>query len=320
MLKTCKKFTPEWGQALTIDKLISIVIPNYNGKRFLECVLSSIKNQTYKNFEIILVDNNSQDNSIEFVQSNFPEVKIIKLTKNYGYAGGANAGIKKSKGKIIIVLNNDVELDNHFLEIIHKYFINHPDISYIAPLSLNYFQRDIIDTAGDIFTKEGKPFKRFMGENIHQISLKEEPIKFISGVAFCVRKEALKKVGLFNEVFFAYLEDVDLSFRLYRAGYKAVFLPDARLYHFEAATTRDVFNIKKYSRRGLDTPLKTYLIARNKLWVIKKNLSKGEIIKNLLWIIWGLIKSAGYHFRKSEQFPYFFLGTMAGIIRNPKSE
>ena len=300
-----------------MQDLISIIIPNHNGKKFLKILLPSIKEQTYSNFEVILVDNNSRDDSVRFIQKEFSTARVIKLKKNYGYAGAANMGIKMSIGEVIIVLNNDVELDKHFLEIIHKYFKEHPKISYLAPLSLNYFSRDIIDTAGDIFTKEGRPFKRWMGKNINQVSLKEEPIKFISGVAFCVKKEALNNVGLFDENFFAYLEDVDLSFRLHRAGYKAVFLPDARLYHLEAGTTRDVLNLKRYTRKGLDTPLKTYLIARNKIWVMKKNLSKSEIIKKSLWIIWGLIKSSGYHFRKSEQFSYFFLGTMAGIIKSP---
>jgi len=298
--------------------MISLIIPNYNGKKILKISIPSIQKQTYHNFETIIVDNNSCDGSVEFVQKNFPEIKILRLQKNYGYAGAANIGIKKSKGEIVIILNNDVELEKDFLEKIYKCFKAHQDVSYIAPLSLNYFQRDIIDTAGDIFTREAKPFKRFMGKSIQEIHLKEEYIEFISGVAFCVRKEALNKAGAFDEDFFAYLEDVDLSFRLKKAGYKALFLPDARLYHLEAATTRDVLNIKKYSRRGLNTPQKTYLIARNKIWIIKKNMRKLDIMKNLLWICWGLLKSAGYHLRKSEQFPYFFLGTMAGIMRGKR--
>jgi len=106
-----------------MQNLISIIIPNHNGKRFLEILLPSIHSQTYKNFEVILVDNNSQDDSIEFIQKRLPSARVIKLRKNYGYAGAANVGIKASNGNIIIVLNNDVELDEYFLEIIHKYFI-----------------------------------------------------------------------------------------------------------------------------------------------------------------------------------------------------
>jgi Predicted glycosyltransferases len=147
--------------------MVTIVIPNYNGIDHLDECLNSLRNQTLKLFQILVVDNGSTDSSVAFIENNYPEVKLIKLNTNVGFSKAVNKGIKYAieefKSQYIILLNNDIKCSNSFVEEMIKGFVSE-EVGSVASKMLNYFQNSIIDNAGDFIKKMGSPFARGHGE------------------------------------------------------------------------------------------------------------------------------------------------------------
>lgn len=252
--------------------MISVVIPNWNGKKFLMTCLDSLANQSYRDFEIILVDNGSEDGSVQFCQSNYPEVKIIQFAKNLGFSVAVNAGIKESKGEFIALLNNDTEVDKKWLEELGNAAKNNPDVGFFASKMLRFDDRKIIDSCGDQASWKGK-FTNY--GRLKKDGEKYSQEKYVFGAcagAAMYRAELFDKIGLFDEDFFAYLEDIDISFRAQFAGYRCFLAPEAIVYHIGSATAgrRSAFNFK--------------MVIKNRWHVIYKNF---PTIK--LWQYWPLI-------------------------------
>lgn len=222
--------------------MIAIVIPNYNGAHHLKECFESLSKQTLKNFRVLLVDNNSTDESVKFTRTNFPEVEIIKLEANTGFAKAVNAGIQYAqqdvKIKHILLLNNDVECDRHFVEELSLGFIS-DDIGSVACKMINFFNREIIDNAGDFIKRKGSPYARGHAEKDAGQYDKPELIWGACGGAAIYKREVFETIGFFDEDFFAYYEDVDLNFRMQLAGYKCYYNPKAICYHKRGATSKD---------------------------------------------------------------------------------
>jgi GT2 family glycosyltransferase len=222
--------------------LITIIIPNYNGEKHLQTCLPSILNQTYNEFKLILVDNNSDDGSIGYTSKTLPEAIIIRLNYNSGFAKAINEGIRYSlknfNSEYFLLLNNDIELDLKFLEFAVNDFKNMPEVSFIAVKMLNYFNRNIIDDCGDSIKFDGgSPQARGHGEiDIGQYENREFVFGVCAGAGF-YRKEIFENAGLFDEKFIAYYEDFDLSFRAELMGYKALYEPKAICYHKRGGTS-----------------------------------------------------------------------------------
>jgi GT2 family glycosyltransferase len=222
--------------------MIDIIIPNYNGLENLKCVLQSLKAQSVKDCGIIIVDNGSTDDSVKFVESEYINVIVIKNKTNLGFSKAVNIGIKYSLEKnnpdYILLLNNDIELEKDFIEKGLNTFTNVKEADFIACKMLNFYKRDIIDDTGDFIRKSGGiPMARGHGEKDEgQYNKPEFIFGACAGAAF-YKSELFKKTGLFDEDFFAYLEDVDLSFRFRLAGYKCYYNPEIICYHKRRETT-----------------------------------------------------------------------------------
>ena len=251
--------------------MVSIIIPNYNGRENLQLVFESISKQNYREFNVILVDNGSTDDSISFTEKNYPEFEIIKLNENTGFSVAVNHGIRhainKFKSKYILLLNNDIEIDNNFLEEGIKTFSGVPEADFVAVKMLNYFRRNMIDNTGDfIKSGGGSPMMRGAGEtDSGQYDKPEFVFGACAGAAF-YKAELFKSEGLFDEDFFAYLEDVDLSFRFQLAGYKCYYNPKIICYHKRGETTKNFSGWETYyteknlvSLRLKNYPLSVYL-------------------------------------------------------------
>ncbi len=222
--------------------MINIIIPNYNGLEHLKTCFESIKLQSYREYKIILVDNNSTDESIKFTKETFPDSTIINLDKNYGFAKAVNEGIHLSlavsKCRYILLLNNDIELTPGFIETAVKTFEKVPDASVIAVKMLNFFRRDEIDDCGDFIKgKGGSPMARGHGEKDTGQYDKEEYIFGACAGASFYKKEIFENAGLFDEDFFAYYEDIDFSFRAQLMGCKCFYQPKAVCYHKRGGTS-----------------------------------------------------------------------------------
>lgn len=237
---------------------ISVIIPNYNGRQFLETCLSSLAKQTFTDYEVILVDDASTDKSLPFVQASYPGVKVISLEKNAGFASAVNEGIRKARGEYIALLNNDTEVDKNWVAELNRTLDTYRGAGFCASLMINYNSRSRVDCAGIGFSSWGRAYKRGEGECVEQY---RQPA-FIFGAsagAAMYRKTLFEKTGLFDEDFWAFFEDVDLSFRAQLAGFQCLYVPTSVVYHIGTAS---------HNKKSLKLRYTGY---RNKQWVIFKN-------------------------------------------------
>lgn len=226
-------------------KKISIVIPNFNGENFLPTCLSSIYKQSYKNFEIIIIDNGSNDNS-ETVCRQYNDVKFIKLNSNYGFSKAVNQGIINSSGELIFLLNNDTELDEKCLEQINIFFENN-DVDTMACRMIYYFQKDSINSAGDLYSIFGIATSIGKGENINNLKFNSQKRVFSACAGAAVyKKELFDEIGYFDEDYFAYMEDVDFGFRANLLKKICVYNPLSIVYHVHGGTSKKMYDFVFY--------------------------------------------------------------------------
>ena len=258
-----------------IKSSVSIVIPHWNNVDVLSECLESISDTDFDNFEIIVVDNASIDDSVEWVRSNYPNVKLIENDKNYGYAGGCNIGAETAIGDYIIFLNNDTVQDKNWISNLIKIMNSNDNIGAVQPKILNYYDRNIFDYAGgagghmDIYCfpfARGRIFS-FQENDEGQYNEKEKCF-WSSGTCFMIRRELFQKAGGFDENFFSHMEEIDLCWRLYAMGFEVWVEPNSVVYH-KNALTLPMYSHKKY-----------YLNHRNSLLMLLGNYS----IKNIILI------------------------------------
>lgn len=211
--------------------MVSVIIPNWNGKELVKECLDSLQAQQYKNFETIVVDNGSTDGSIELISTTYPKVKIIPLDKNYGFAKAINEGVKKSKSKYIFLLNNDTSVDSGCIYNLIKTAQTHPRVASVGCKLLNYFKRDIIDGVGILISEVGHGQSIGYREKDNGRFNSEEFVFGVTGGAALFNRGVFISVGFFDEDYFMYYEEVDWAFRAQFLGYKSIYCPGAIVYH-----------------------------------------------------------------------------------------
>ncbi|WP_379135445.1 glycosyltransferase family 2 protein [Paenibacillus sp. sgz500958] len=254
-----------------MNKLISVIIVNYNGADYIEECIESVVAQTYTHWEIVILDNDSKDNSIELIQK-YPFVHLIKAEENHGFAKGNNLAIEKAKGEYIALLNNDATAEPDWLETMARVLDDHPDFGSCGCRILSYYEQDLLDSAGLVLHASGMSRGRGRNERSELYASPEE-ILIPSGCAALYRRQALEETGLFDEDFFCYCEDTDLGLRLQIAGWKCMYVSQAVVYHRYSATAG------KYSM------FKTYLIERNHFWVVLKNFPPSIVFMNPVYTV-----------------------------------
>lgn len=269
-----------------VDPEVSVIIVNYNGERFLKECLDSLRAQTYTDFEVILVDNHSSDRSNEIVGHTYPEVILIRNTANHGFARGSNDGIRASRGRFILTLNNDTRLDPGFIKEIVRPQIHDGKVGICASKML--YPDGRINSTGTCISRSGAAWDRGMSEPDHgQYNQPGEVFGACAGAAL-YRREMLDEIGLFDEDFFMYMEDVDLSFRARYAGWRCVFVPDAVAYHHHGGTS------------GVGSDTAVYYGNRNILWVVFKNFPRTLLLSSLPWITGRTIGTIGFYAAKGQ--------------------
>ena len=254
-----------------MNPIMSIIIPNFNGLEHLRICLPSLRNQTFKNFEIILMDNGSTDESIDYVATQFPEIRVLRLSKNFGFPKAINFGIKKSQGKYILILNNDTEIDKDCIKYLVDSAKIHRECGFISAKILNFNNRNIVDNAGDYMDSSGHLLTRGIGQN-ENLYTKGEYIFLGTGSGTLFKREVFKKIGLFDEDFFFYMEDADFCFRAQLAGFKGWFEPKAIIYHKRMGTSKKY--IKNYES----------LVFRNMTMTLIKNFPRSLLLLNFNWL------------------------------------
>jgi GT2 family glycosyltransferase len=268
----------------------SVVIPNYNGLIYLQDCFNSLRKSNYPNLEIILVDNGSTDESVAFVEQNFPEVKIIRSDTNLSYSGGSNLGIQHATGKYVVLLNNDTEVTPGWLNPLLEEFESDSQLAACQPKILSMSDHAMFEyagAAGGFMDRLGYPFLR--GRIFDTLEKDDgqydDPIDLFwtSGAAMAIRKQVLDESGLLDEGFVLHMEEIDLCWRMHLLGYRLRIRPDAVIYHHGGGTL------------GAEKMSKMYYNHRNSIFMLFKNYS----LKRLLLI-----------------FPIRFLLDMALIMKS----
>ena len=283
---------------------ITVIIVNWNGKKILSKCLEGLKKQVYQDFSTILVDNGSIDGSIEFVKQCYPEVKIMALPENIGFAAANNVALRNIQTEFVALINNDGVAQPQWLDVMIKALDAHPKAGFAASKMVYYDKPDIIDRAGDAYTIAGAGSLRGRGAPAQSYN----QIKWIFGAcagAALYRMHMLNDIGLFDEDFFILYEDVDLSFRAQLNGYRCLYLPQALVYHM---ATRSI---------GYDTAKSVYFGHRNMEWTYIHNMPNKLIIRtiipHLLYIIFAFIffalKGHGRVYLKAKKDALLGLGT-----------
>jgi GT2 family glycosyltransferase len=238
---------------------VSVVIVNWNGRQFLEPCLRSVQTQTFRDFEVIVVDNHSTDGSVEFLESAFGWVRLIRNAENKGFAAANNQAIHASAAPFVATLNNDARPEPDWLHVLVEAMESKPDVGACASKMLFADRPGIINSAGIAIDRAGIAWDRLGGiRDCPGETTPQEVFGACAGAAL-YRRAMLDQIGLFDDDFFAYLEDVDLAWRAQAAGWRAIYLPSARVIHHHSGTSIE------------GSPLKSRLLGRNKVWLIARN-------------------------------------------------
>jgi len=216
---------------------ITLVIPNWNGREHLQVCLESVQAQTLRPSKTILVDNGSTDGSVEYVEAHFPWVECVRVGHNAGFASAVNSGIQADAGEFVALLNNDTEIDSEWLRLLVEALEQDPGSGMAACKMLRFDQRNVIDGAGDGLTRGGAPYTRGAGEaDDGRFDSRSYVFGACAGAAL-YRRKMFDQIGLFDEEFVSYYEDVDVCLRASLAGWKCLYVPEARCYHKRGATS-----------------------------------------------------------------------------------
>ncbi len=249
---------------------VAVIIPHWNGIEILEPCLRSLEASRYDNLKIVVVDNASSDDSVTFVHREFPDVEVIENSENLGFAGGCNVGLREIESEYYLVLNNDTTHDPGWISFLVEQIESDPDIAAVQPKIMSAQNPEVFDYAGgvggllDILAFPyalGRIFTTTEQDDGFYDTARD--IFWASGTALLIRKKALHDVGLFDETFFAHMEEIDLCWRFHNAGWRVVNAPKSRIYHHSGWTLPPDRYQKKYlnHRNNLMMMIKNYPFA-----------------------------------------------------------
>ena len=265
---------------------VTIVIPNYNGKHFMEPCLASLKEQTCQDYKVLVVDNASTDGSLEYMKEHYPKIEVIVLDKNYGFSKAVNVGIQHSTTPYVILLNNDTTVDPHYVEEMVKAIERSPRIFSVSSKMIQMYHPELIDSAGDLYTLLGWGVCRGTGRPVSNYTEADEIFTACAGAAI-YQRSAFSKIGYFDENHFAYLEDIDVGYRAKIYGYKNTYCPTALVYHVGSGTSGSKYN-----------SFKVKLSARNNIYLNYKNMPILQLILNFFPLLTGYVVKYAFFIKK----------------------
>ncbi|MBN2765219.1 MAG: glycosyltransferase family 2 protein [Paludibacteraceae bacterium] len=255
----------------------AVVILNWNGKKFLSQFMPSvIANTSLIDNEIVVADNGSTDGSVDLLREQFPEVKVVLLDQNYGFAGGYNKALEQVEAENFLLLNSDVEVTPGWLDTLNAYMDANRQVAACQPKIRAYGNKEYFEhagAAGGFIDKYGFPYCR--GRVFSTVEKDESQydevteIFWATGACMMMRSDIFRKMGGFDDQFFAHMEEIDLCWRINSRGYKIVCVPQSVVYHVGGGTL------------NAEHPRKTYLNFRNNLLMLYKNLAQSELQKVL---------------------------------------
>lgn len=288
-----------------IPGLISILLVNYNGRAHLEECLGSLEAQTFRDFEIVLVDNGSVDGSLDFVRSRFPAVRLVDAGANLGFAGGNNLGLSHCRGEWIFFLNNDTRVEPDALANLARAIAVHPSHRVFAAFMLNYRDPSLVDNAGEVIYANGI-MSGFARMPAALFDTPREAVGVCGGAAVFARA-VLDEIGGFDDDFFLLFEDVDLSQRARHNGERILFLPDVRIHHKGSATIG-----------GALGRIEVHYTSRNYLPMLVKTFPAVTLLKMTPGILYGLALRL-VQVTRNGRFILFARGMLHGMKTLPSA-
>lgn len=269
--------------------MITVVIPNYNGIEYLPKCLASITGQTFTDYGIVVVDDCSSDGGIDVCRELYPEVKYLCREKNGGFSAAVNDGIRygiSCGAEYVILLNNDTQVESDFIEQLYRAASTGKKCFSVQAKMISDSNRDVMDDAGNFYMLPGWAYARGKGKPVGNYCKAGKIFSACAGAAI-YRTDVLKKIGLFDEMHFAYLEDIDIGYRAGIFGYYNYYEPKAVVYHLGSATSGSRYN-----------EFKTRLAARNSIYIVYKNQTVLQWILHFPFLLAGFVIKQLYFMKK----------------------
>lgn len=260
-----------------MKKQVSVIIPNFNGRNYLKDCLNSLNQQHFQDFEIILVDNASTDDSLSLAREFCPEIKTIVLSENFGFCRAVNEGIRASKAPFVLLLNNDTVVDPDFVGALYEAIRGKEKVFSCASQMRKLTDPSKMDDGGDFYCALGWAFARGKDKPYENYE-KAGRIFFSCAGAAIYRREVFEKIGYFDEVHFAYLEDLDVGYRARIHGWQNLYCPEAQVEHVGSGTSGSKYN-----------SFKVKLAARNSIYLNYKNMPLLQLVINFPTLLLGVL-------------------------------
>lgn len=257
-----------------MQKKVTIIIPNYNGLKFMEPCFAALNAQSEKDFDLLVVDNGSTDGSVEWLKEH--KIPSIFLPENTGFSGAVNVGIKASRTKYVILLNNDTEPEPDYVKELVAVMERSPKIFSASSKMIQLHHRELMDDAGDMYSLLGWAYQRGVGQKSSGYTRPCRVFAACAGAAI-YRRAVFEEIGGFDEAHFAYLEDIDVGYRARIFGYDNVYCPSAVVYHVGSGTSGSKYN-----------SFKVRLAARNNVYLNYKNMPFLQLLVNFLPLLAGV--------------------------------
>ena len=248
---------------------VSVIIVNWNGEAVLPHCLQALSKQTYPNYELIVVDNGSKDQSWVGLEKQWPGIKVIRFPENKGFAVANNEGVRQARGEWIALLNSDAFPEPDWLNILLEAAKNNPDFNFFSSSLVQADRQELLDGTGDIYHISGLAWRRHYNQPLNQVSEKVEEVFSPCAAAALYSRKAYLQVGGLDEAYFMYHEDVDLGFRMRLQGYRCLYVPRAVVYHKGSAST------------SIKSDFAVYYGHRNLVWSFFQNMPGWLLLKYL---------------------------------------
>lgn len=294
-----------------MNPLVSILVVNYNGRDFLPEFFDSLYKQTHKNFEVIFIDNNSQDASLAYVREHFPKIRVIENKDNSGYAEGNNIGFQYAQGEYVLVMNNDTILKEDLIETLLQAFVEHPQAGVVQPMVRLMNDQEKLDACGSFWTNTG--FNYHVGiYKSADLPLYNQSFSVYSvkGMCMLIPRRVIDEVGLFDPDFWCYFEETDFCHRLLLAGYECWYYPKTHIFHHLGGSSK-----KKKSS------LIQFHSFKNRLCSYLKNLGHWEMLKILpIYFVMNVLWSAAFLLRLDiENFLVVYKALWWNMVHLPET-
>lgn len=280
------------------EKKVTIIIPNFNGLSFMGPCMAALERQTCQDFDVLVVDNGSTDGSAEWLRKQ--DIPSVFLAENTGFSGAVNTGIRAAQTPYVILLNNDTAAEPDYVRQLLHAIEGSPRIFSVSPKMIQMYHRELMDDAGDMYSIMGWAYQRGVGQEPGRY---DRPCHIFSACAGAAiyRRDVFGEIGYFDEMHFAYLEDIDVGYRAKIAGYYNRYCPQAVVYHVGSGTSGSKYN-----------SFKVRLAARNNVYLNYKNMPLLQLAANSLPIALGIVGKYGF-FKKLGFEKDYVEGILEGI-------